>query len=93
MRLAVRPRQDIEELYEKWKHGRLKTKDINKYNEKVANVFRDIKRRTLKENLTDIRDVVEEALMELTIAIKKNDKEKLSEVKEMLQSALYGDVA
>ena len=90
MRLAVRPRQDIEELYEEWKHGRLKTKDINKYNEKVANVFKNIKRRNVKQELIDVRDVIESALMELTLGIKKKDEEKLLTCKNMLQAALYG---
>ncbi len=84
---------DIRELYEKWKHGKFKTKDVEKYNTKVANVFRDIKRRDIKEELVSIHEVLEESLMELTVAIKKNDKEKLTEVKEMLQNALYGSVA
>ena len=83
-------RQDIQDLYDSWKDGKLKTKDINKYNEKVSNVFKDIKKTKVKKELESIVEVLEESLKELTIAIKNDDKSKLLEAKEMLQNALYG---
>lgn len=90
LRNGVKERKDIQALYDEWKHGRFKTKDVSKYNDKVSQVFKDIKRKTVKQELTDIRDCIEEALMCLTMAIKRNDTTKLNEVKEMLQNALYG---
>jgi len=93
LRYGVRPNPTLQKVYEEWKHGKLRTKDVEKYNTKVANVFKEIKRRDIKEELVSIHEVLEESLMELTVAIKKNDKEKLTEVKEMLQNALYGSVA
>ena len=93
LRLGVTHKQDIQDLYDTWKGGKFKTKDVDKHNEKVAKVFADIKRRSLKDELTSIVEVLESSLMELTLAIKKDDKEKLHDVKHMLQSALYGDVA
>ena len=73
--------------------GRLpvkKPKDVQKHNAKLNEVFKDIKRKTLKSELIAICDVMEGALMELTIAIKNDDKPKLVLVKEMLSSAVYG---
>lgn len=84
-------RQDIQDLYDSWKDGKLKTKDINKYNEKVSNVFKDIKKTKVKKELESIVEVLEESLKELTIAIKNDDKSKLLEAKKMLENALYGD--
>ena len=91
LKLGVTNRQDIQDLYDIWKDGKLKTKDINKYNEKVSNVFKDIKKTKVKKELESIVVVLEESLKELTIAIKNDDKSKLFEAKEMLQNALYGD--
>ena len=88
---GVSNRQDIQDLYDSWKDGKLKTKDINKYNEKVSNVFKDIKKTKVKKELESIVEVLEESLKELTIAIKNDDKSKLLEAKKMLQNALYGD--
>lgn len=88
---GVTHRQDIQDLYDSWKNGKLKTKDINKYNEKVSNVFKDIKKTKVKKELESIVEVLEESLKELTIAIKNDDKSKLLEAKEMLENALYGD--
>ena len=84
-------RQDIQDLHDSWKDGKLKTKDINKYNEKVSNVFKDIKKTKVKKELESIVEVLEESLKELTIAIKNDDKSKLLEAKKMLENALYGD--
>ena len=83
-------RQDIQDLYDQWKDGKLKTKNIEKYNEKVSIVFKDLKKSKIKQELISIVEVLESALMELTLSIKKDDKERLLIVKEMLQNALYG---
>ena len=91
LRQGVTFRQEIQDLYDGWKGGKLKTKDINKYNEKVANVFKDIKKTKVKKELESIVEVLEESLKELTIAMKNNDKSKLLEAKKMLENALYGD--
>lgn len=90
LRHGVTFRQEIQDLYDSWKGGKLKTKDINKYNEKVSNVFKDIKKTKVKKELESIVEVLEESLKELTIAIKNDDKSKLLEAKKMLQNALYG---
>ena len=90
LRHRVNYNPKVQEIYDQWKHGRLKTKDVQKHNQKIANVFKEIKRRTIKDELIAIRDVLENALMELTIAIKRDDKQRLLEVKSMLQSGLYG---
>lgn len=84
-------RQDIKDLYDQWKDGKLKTKNVEKYNEKVSNVFKDIKKTKVKKELESIVEVLEESLKELTIAIKNDDKSKLLEAKKMLENALYGD--
>lgn len=90
LRLGVTHRQDIQDLYDNWKGRKFKTKDVQKHNEKLSQVFQDIKHRTIKEELVSIVDVLESSLMELTIAIKKDDKSRLLNVKAMLQNALYG---
>ena len=89
LRINVKPHHRVNELYETWKHGKFKTKDIDKHNERLSNVFKDIKRRTLKDELVSICDVMEEALKLLTLGIKSMDKEKLLTCKEMLSEAIY----
>ena len=79
----------IAELYEDWKDGRVRTRDMSKHNEKLKNVFKEIKTRGLKQELTDIRDVLEYALMELTLGIKNGNKEQLLNVKGILQDVIY----
>ena len=93
MRNSTKERQDIQAIYDEWKNGKFKTRDVEKYNEKVSNIFKDLKRRSLKDELLNICEVMESALMELTIGIKKDDKTKLIEAKEMLQSCIYGRVS
>ena len=89
LRVGVTHRQDIQDLYDKWKGGKFKTKDVQKHNEKLSQVFQEIKRRTVKDELISVCEVLEEALMELTIAIKKDDKARLLKVKDTLQDAIY----
>ncbi len=84
-------KEDIAVAYEAWNVGKFKTMDIKKHNDKLKEVFRDIKAKGLKSELIAIQEVLEEALMELTLGIKNNDQAKLSRVKEMLQEALYAN--
>ena len=93
MRNSTKERPDIQAIYDEWKNGKFKTMDVEKYNVKVSNIFKDLKRRSLKDELLNICEVMESALMELTIGIKKDDKTKLIEAKEMLQSCIYGSVS
>ena len=90
LRNNVKPKEDVQQIYDEWKHGKFKTKDASKYNEKLEKVFKDIKRKSLKEELLNIQEVLESALMELTLSIKRDDRNRLLNVKDMLQSALYG---
>ena len=90
LRNNVKPKEDVQKIYDEWKHGKFKTKDASKYNEKLEKVFKDIKRKSLKEELINIQEVLESALMELTLSIKRDDRNRLLTVKDMLQSALYG---
>ena len=90
LRINVRPNPEIERLYEEWKPGRLKTKDVEKHNKKLEAVFEDLKKKGLKSELLSIVDVMEEALKELTLGIKNMDKEKLLQAKELLSNGLYG---
>ena len=93
MRNSTKERPDIQAIYDEWKNGKFKTRDVEKYNVKVSNIFKDLKRRSLKDELLNICEVMESALMELTIGIKKDDKTKLIKAKEMLQSCIYGSVS
>ena len=90
LRHNVRPMPIVNELYEEWKPGKLKTKDMTTHVDKVAEVFKEIKQRTLKAELNSIVDVMEEALKELTIGIKSMDKDRLLQAKELLSNGLYG---
>lgn len=90
LRINTKPNPTIIALYEEWKPGRLKTKDMAKHVDKVAEVFKDIKKRTLKQELLTIVDVMEEALKELTLGIKNMDRERLLQAKELLSNGLYG---
>lgn len=90
LRINTKPNPEIQRLYEEWKPGRLKTKDMAKHVDKVAEVFKDIQKRTLKQELLTIVDVMEEALKELTLGIKTMDKERLLQAKELLSNGLYG---
>ena len=90
LRNNVKTKEEVQQIYDEWKHGKFKTKDTAKYNEKLEKVFKDIKRKSLKEELINIQEVLESALMELTLSIKRDDRNRLLTVKDMLQSALYG---
>ena len=90
LRINTKPNPTIIALYEEWKPGRLKTKDMAKHVDKVAEVFKDIRKRTLKQELLTIVDVMEEALKELTLGIKNMDRERLLQAKELLSNGLYG---
>ena len=90
LRHNVRPMPEVDKAYQEWKPGRLKTKDMQTYVDKTKEVFKEIKQRTLKQELLSIVDVMEEALKELTIGIKVMDKERLLQAKELLSNGLYG---
>ena len=90
LRINKKPNPTIIALYEEWRPGRLKTKDMAKHVDKVAEVFKDIQKRTLKQELLTIVDVMEEALKELTLGIKNMDRERLLQAKELLSNGLYG---
>lgn len=90
LRINTKPNPTIIALYEEWKPGRLKTKDMAKHVDKVAEVFKEIKQRSLKQELLTIVDVMEEALKELTLGIKNMDRERLLQAKELLSNGLYG---
>ena len=90
LRINTKSNPTIIALYEEWKPGRLKTKDMAKHVDKVAEVFKDIQKRTLKQELLTIVDVMEEALKELTLGIKNMDRERLLQAKELLSNGLYG---
>ena len=90
LRINTKPNPTIIALYEEWKPGKLKTKDMAKHVDKVAEVFKDIQKRTLKQELLTIVDVMEEALKELTFGIKNMDRERLLQAKELLSNGLYG---
>ena len=90
LRHNVKPMPIVNELYAEWRPGRLKTKDMKTYVDRTKEVFKEIKQRTLKQELLSIVDVMEEALKELTLGIKSMDKERLLQAKELLSNGLYG---
>ena len=90
LRINTKPNPTIIALYEEWKPGKRKTKDMAKHVDKVAEVFKNIQKRTLKQELLTIVDVMEEALKELTLGIKNMDRERLLQAKELLSNGLYG---
>jgi len=90
LRHNTRAIPEVDAAYAEWKPGRLRTKDMSKHIAKVAEVFQEIKTRTVKAECESIVEVLEEALKELTLAIKKQDLGRLPEVKSMLEEALYG---
>lgn len=90
LRDRVKPNGNVEAIYAEWKPGRLRTKDMQTHVNKTKEVFKDIKVRTVKAECESIVEVLEEALKELTLAIKKQDLGKLPEVKRLLEEALYG---
>lgn len=90
LRHNVKPMPIVNELYAEWRPGRPKTKDMKTYVDKTKEVFKEIKQRTLKQELLSIVDVMEEALKELTLGIKSMDKERLLQAKELLSNGLYG---
>lgn len=90
LRQRVNLPETIQELYEAWKPGKLKTKDMETYVKKTKEVFKEIKIRTVKYECEAIVETLEEALMELTLSIRKKDSSKLPLVKELLEAALYG---
>ena len=90
LRHNVKSIPEIQKLYEEWRPGRLKTKDMTTYVSKTKEVFKEIKQRTLRAELNSIVDVMEEALKELTIGIKSMDKDRLLQAKELLSNGLYG---
>ena len=90
LRHNVKPMPIVNDLYTEWRPGRLKTKDMKTYVDKTKEVFKEIKQRTLKQELLSIVDVMEEALKELTLGIKNMDRERLLQAKELLSNGLYG---
>lgn len=90
LRYGVRPNEALIKAYQEWRPGRLKTKDMATHVSKVAEVFQEIRTRTVKAEVESIVEVLEEALKELTLAIKKQDLGKLPEIKRLLEEALYG---
>lgn len=90
IRHNVRAIPAVDEAYTEWRPGKFITRDLAKHSDKLQNVFKDIKRRNVKDELLSVVDVLEEALKELTLAIKSDNKQKLYEVKDLLQQALYG---
>lgn len=90
IRHNVRAIPEVDEAYAEWRPGKLITRDLAKHSDKLQNVFKEIKRRNVKDELLSVVDVLEEALKELTLAIKSDNKQKLHEVKDLLQQALYG---
>jgi len=92
LRYGVRPNTVLIKAYQEWRPGRLKTKDMQTYVEKTKAVFQEMKVKTVKAECESIVEVLEEALKELTLAIKHQDPGKLPEVKRLLEEALYGPV-
>lgn len=90
LRNGVKDNDTITKIYEEWKPGKLKTKDMATHNDKLKEVFKDLKKKTVKQELTDAVEVLEEALMELTLGIKNQDTNKLNNAKSLLENALYG---
>lgn len=90
IRHNVRAIPEVDKAYAEWRPGKFITRDLAKHSDKLQNVFKDIKRRNVKDELLSVVDVLEEALKELTLAIKSDNKQKLYEVKDLLQQALYG---
>lgn len=80
----------INDLYKEWKPGRLRTRDMEKHNNKLKEVFETIRVHTVKAECTSIVEVLEEALKEVTLAIKNKDLGRLPEVKRLIEEALYG---
>ena len=91
MRNATRFRQDVQDIYADWKPGKLKTRDVTKHNENLAEVFRSIKKKEVKEKIETMCEILEESLMIVTLAIKHSDVGKLGEVKKNIENILYGD--
>jgi len=92
LRYGIRPNEALIKAYKEWRPGRLKTKDMQTYVEKTKAVFQEMKVRTVKAECESIVEVLEEALKELTLAIKHSNSDKLPEVKRLLEEALYGTV-
>ena len=90
IRHNVRPIEEVTKAYEQWKVGRLRTKDMETHKEKLSTVFKEIKVRTVKAECESILEVLEEALMLLTLSAKKQDLTNLPEIKRLLEEALYG---
>lgn len=90
LRHNTRAIPEVDASYAEWKPGRLRTKDMSKHVAKVAEVFKEVKVRTVKAECESIVDVLEEALKELTLAIKQQGLSRLPEVKRLLEEALYG---
>lgn len=90
IRHNVRTIPGVDKAYTEWRSGKFITRDLAKHSDKLQNVFKEIKRRNVKDELLSVVDVLEEALKELTLAIKSDNKQKLYEVKDLLQQALYG---
>lgn len=90
LRINTKANPTVIALYGEWRPGKLKTKDMQTYVDKTKEVFKEIKQRTLKQELLTIVDVMEEALKELTLGIKNMDKDRLLQAKELLSNGLYG---
>lgn len=90
LRINTKTNPDIVKLYEEWKPGKLKTKDLSSNSQKLKAVFIDIRAKSLKTQLEYVQDVMEEALKELTLGLKNMDRERLLQAKELLSNGLYG---
>lgn len=91
MRHSTKYRKDVQDIYAEWKPGKLKTKDTATHNAKLAEVFRSIKKKEVKEKIETMCEILEESLMTVTLAIKHSDVRKLGEVKKNIENILYGD--
>lgn len=91
MRHSTKYRKDVQDIYAGWKPGKLKTRDVTKHNENLAEVFRSIKKKEVKEKIETMCEILEESLMIVTLAIKHSDVGKLGEVKKNIENILYGD--
>jgi len=90
LRHNTRAIPEVDATYAEWKPGRLRTRDMEKHNNKLKEVFETIRVHTAKAEYNSIVEVLEEALKEVTLAIKNKDLGRLPEVKRLIGEALYG---
>lgn len=82
--------EKINSLYQAWNPGKIKVLQMERHSDRLQTVFQDIKHRKVKEELKTGVEALESILMEITLAIKKQDYSKLPEVKIKLEEVLYG---